>query len=98
MKSTQFEILDHTLHRAARNAFAGVSPAMIELIALGYMRSLGKPSWSPDEYFTITPAGREAYEMESLNRRQAKCKHEHLTEEGTCRGCGADCRGIGGGA
>lgn len=25
----------------------------------------------------------------------AKCKHERLNEEGWCRACGADCRGIG---
>jgi ribA/ribD-fused uncharacterized protein len=30
-------------------------------------------------------------------RRQA-CKHERLNEEGQCRSCGTDCRGIGGGA
>lgn len=26
------------------------------------------------------------------------CKHDRLNEEGICRSCGSDCRGIGGGA
>jgi hypothetical protein len=27
--------------------------------------------------------------------KQCECEHEHLNEEGICRRCGADCRGIG---
>lgn len=56
----QTNILDHTAHRASQNAYCGDSEAMQGLVSLGLMRSLGKKSFVPDEYFTITSAGREA--------------------------------------
>lgn len=30
-----------------------------------------------------------------VKRKPDMCKHERLTEDGICRSCGADCRGIG---
>lgn len=35
---------------------------------------------------TFLPPDKEKY--------QAECEHEHLDEEGICRRCGLDCRGI----
>lgn len=54
----QFEILDHTEHRAANNQFCGDSEDMQELVAQGLMVSVGKKSFVPDEYFQITGKGR----------------------------------------
>jgi hypothetical protein len=35
-----------------------------------------------------------AYKRE-LRRQQPTCPHDRLNEDGICRACGADCRGIG---
>lgn len=56
----QLAILDHTLHRAPRQRYCGDSADMQELVRLGLMVSLGKASWCPDEFFTITAKGRQA--------------------------------------
>lgn len=67
MTREQYAILDHTMHRAARNCYCGNSKTMQELVELGFMRSVGTPGWSPDEYFTITPAGRLAFHTEQVS-------------------------------
>jgi len=56
-----FEILDHTIHRAAGRLYCGDSPEMRELVAAGYMESVGRVSFCPDEYFKITQAGVSAW-------------------------------------
>jgi len=35
---------------------------MIELVALGLMKSAGRNGFTPDEHFTITAAGRKVLE------------------------------------
>ena len=60
LTSEQLDILRHTQHHAVGKRYCGDSPAMQALVALGLMRSLGKVSWCPDEYFTITTGGVEA--------------------------------------
>lgn len=52
----QLEILKHT-HRNGR--FCGDSPDMQILVQFGFMRSLGRVSFVPEEYFGITESGRE---------------------------------------
>lgn len=49
-------ILQHT-SRATKRVYCGDSPEMQELVRMGFMRSLGKVAWCPDEYFTITESG-----------------------------------------
>lgn len=64
----QFEILDHTLYRAARRCFCGNDddPDMSFLVDQGLMRKLGK-GWVPGEsYFTITPDGEAAHTSHRL--------------------------------
>lgn len=61
MTREEFSILDHTLHRASSGRYCGDSPEMQSLVKAGLMRSLGKASWCPDEFFAITEEGREAY-------------------------------------
>jgi hypothetical protein len=39
---------------------------MKALVAAGLMKSCGRASWCPDEYFTITTAGKEALLREKL--------------------------------
>ena len=56
---SQFEILDHTEHRAANNNFCGDSNDMQELVAQGLMRSVGFVPGVSDEYFKITALGRK---------------------------------------
>ena len=53
----QIAILDHTLSRAPKRRYCGNSSDMKRLVDLGLMRSLGKPIWALDEYFTITTKG-----------------------------------------
>lgn len=60
LTATQVEILKHTLYRAAGGRYCGDSPDMQALVAAGYMRSIGKASWCPDEYFVMTVAGNAA--------------------------------------
>jgi len=60
-KPEHFEILDHTINRASKGLFCGDSPAMQELVEAGLMESAGRAGWCPDEFFRITPAGREAH-------------------------------------
>ena len=55
----QWEILDHTKHRAANQNYCGDSSDMQVLVKLSLMRSVGKVGFCEDEYFTITKAGRE---------------------------------------
>lgn len=63
----QRDILDHTAHRAAGGFYCGDSEAMQELVSLGLMVSAGKKDFVPDEYFTLTGAGRQALKVE-VNR------------------------------
>ena len=55
----QLGILLHTRDRASAGAFCGDSPDMQELVRLGLMESAGRVSFVPDEYFRLTPAGRD---------------------------------------
>jgi len=56
----QFDILDHTEHRAANGLFCGDTPDMQILVQNGLMVSAGRKSFVPDAYFRITGKGREA--------------------------------------
>lgn len=60
LNKEQYEIMCHTVERAAGQRYCGSSSDMRDLVNRGLMKSLGKPSWCPDEYFTITDKGREA--------------------------------------
>ena len=62
----QFEILDHTVHRAAGGLYCGDSPDMQELVKAGFMQSAGRKSFVPDEHFRITGKGREALRLATL--------------------------------
>lgn len=55
----QQEILIHTATRAARGCYCGDSPDMQALVAGGLMKSAGRVSFAPDEYFRLTGAGSE---------------------------------------
>jgi hypothetical protein len=59
----QIEILDHTVKRAANEHYCGGGKNMRDLVYMGLMKSLGFKSFVPDEYFTITSAGREALRL-----------------------------------
>lgn len=54
------DIIQHTLYRAAGGRYCGDSIEMQELCEWGLMRSLGRCSFVPDEYFGVTGKGREA--------------------------------------
>ena len=57
--TNMIEIMKHTRDRAARGMYCGGGPDMTKLVEMGFMKSQGKVSWCPDEYFSLTPAGRE---------------------------------------
>jgi hypothetical protein len=59
LTAEQVSILEHTANRAAGGRYCGDSPAMQGLVAAGLMESLGRTSWCPDEFFGLTPAGRQ---------------------------------------
>ena len=59
LTKSQKEILEHTVNRAANGNYCGDSDDMQALVVMGLMRSVGKTSFCPDEYFKITPKGRE---------------------------------------
>lgn len=53
----QIDILDHTVNRATGSRFCGGGTVMDSLVKLGLMRSIGRVSWCPDEFFTVTDMG-----------------------------------------
>jgi len=59
LNAEEIEILNHARYKAAGGMYCGDGPDMRNLVARGYMRSCGHKSFVPDEYFTITDAGRE---------------------------------------
>lgn len=61
--NNQREILEHTANRAAGGFYCGDSDDMQELVCLGLMVSVGKKPFVPDEYFTLTRAGRKALKV-----------------------------------
>lgn len=63
-----YEILDHTVNRAAKGLYCGDSPEMQKLVAAGLMESAGKTNWCSDEFFRITGKGREAM-VESVGQQ-----------------------------
>ncbi len=55
-----------------------------------------------DDVIPIGPFGDDIDELRDLQKQMleacdkpVKCSHDRLNEEGICRSCGADCRGIG---
>jgi len=56
----KLEILNHTAHRAANGRYCGDSLDMQRLVTLGLMKSAGRVSFVPDEYFKLTNKGRQA--------------------------------------
>lgn len=60
LSKNQIEILDHTLNRATGKRYCGECPDVRRLVIMGLMRELGKVSWVPDPYFTITDEGIKA--------------------------------------
>lgn len=59
LTNEQLSILDHTTHRAPRGMFCGGGKDMDFLVSIGLMKSAGRVSWCPDEYFCITTKGAE---------------------------------------
>ena len=55
---SQREILEHTTYRTANKMYCGDSEDMQSLVQAGLMRSAGKTGFCPDEFFTVTVAGR----------------------------------------
>lgn len=51
------DILRHTVSRAANRHYCGDSKHMKDLCELGFMKSIGRKSFVPDEYFAITRNG-----------------------------------------
>lgn len=65
LSKEQFEIIEHTLERAAGGFYCGNSSEMRELVSLGLMKSAGHKSFVPDEYFKVTEKGREIFHLNS---------------------------------
>jgi hypothetical protein len=86
----QLCILDHTVHRAANRMYCGDSPDMQVLVAAGLMKSAGRKSFVPSEYFTITPEGYEALRDSMRPAYVEPCVHtvrEPETGEGEKQRC-----------
>lgn len=63
LSNEELSILDHTVNRAAGQRYCGGSLTMDSLVEKGFMLELGKVSWCPDTYYTITDKGREALKV-----------------------------------
>ena len=74
MTTEEFDILDHTIHRAAGGFYCGEPEAMKSLVERGLMQYAGRKSFVPDKYFSITPAGRREYQKHKndLRRNQGR--------------------------
>lgn len=59
LSQNQIDILHHTHYRAAGGLYCGGGKDMEALVAAGLMESAGRKSFVPDEYFSITSAGRK---------------------------------------
>ena len=59
LSKEQIDIMRHTHNRSANGNYCGDSEAMKMLVAMGLMQSVGRASFCPDEYFSLTGAGRE---------------------------------------
>lgn len=55
----QLEIMVHTRDRASGRRFCGGGIDMDKLVKMGLMKSLGRVSFVPDEYFTLTEKGED---------------------------------------
>lgn len=64
------EILKHTATRAACGLFCGDSKEMQELCDLKMMEYVGRKSYVPDPYFTLTPDGRAFLEDLENNQQE----------------------------
>ena len=60
LTKSQFEIIDHTLHRTANALYCGNSDDMQVLVKLGFMYKAGSTGFCPYDYFGVTAAGRKA--------------------------------------
>jgi hypothetical protein len=63
LSKEEFEILEHTIKRAANQRYCGNSQTMRDLVSRELMTELGNPGWSIDSYFTITDKGWRAYNL-----------------------------------
>lgn len=59
LTNEHISILEHTNYKASGKMYCGDSKEMQELCGMKLMRSLGRKSFVPDEYFTITQKGKE---------------------------------------
>ena len=57
-------ILAHAAERSAGGLYCGDSADMQNLVARGFMKSAGRKSFVPDEYFRITKEGQEENQNE----------------------------------
>lgn len=59
LNAEQIGIMEHTSTRAPNRMFCGGGKDMDALVKAGLMESAGRKSFVPDEYFSLTVAGRE---------------------------------------
>ncbi len=53
----QRAVLEHTAFRAAQGLYCGSDSTVQSLVEAGFMVSVGKKSFAPDEYFKLTRKG-----------------------------------------
>jgi len=57
LNKEQIAILEHTANHAVNGIYCGNSADMKTLVSLGLMKSAGRKSFVPDEYFCLTGEG-----------------------------------------
>ncbi len=72
----QFEILHHTVTRAAGHRYCGGGKTMDQLVAMGLMEYLGTPSWCPDPFYGITTKGLAALRQNDQAQTRARKDNE----------------------
>ena len=77
LNTTQIDILRHT---DFNQVYCGDEPELKELCDLGLMKCLGKKSFVPDPYYTLTTEGKEAC-------HQSKASTQSPSKTFTCSFC-----------
>ena len=59
LNAEQLDILHHANKPESKGQFVGGSFEMTGLVACGFMKNLGRPSWCPDNFYQLTKEGLE---------------------------------------
>ena len=71
LTNNEYQIIDHTLTRAANKAYCASENNVKTLVEKGYMYKHCEMDYVPEPYWCVTKEGKDAY-IKELNRRFSK--------------------------